>query len=49
MFKKKYITQLRTKKKWKELNPNLNVRDIVLELDKDVPRGELHLAIIKEV
>jgi hypothetical protein len=49
MFKQNYMPELRTKKKWKELNPNLSQRDLVLELDKDVPRGEWRLAIIQEV
>ncbi len=43
------MPELRTKKKWKELNPNLSEGDLVLELDKDVPRGEWRLAIIQEV
>ena len=49
MFKQNYMPELRTKKKWKELNPNLSEGDLVLELDKDVPRGEWRLAIIQEV
>jgi hypothetical protein len=49
MLKKNYIPELKTKKKWKELNPNLNVGGIILELDKDVPKGEWCLAIIQEV
>jgi hypothetical protein len=32
-----------------ELNPNLSKGDLVLELDKDVPRGEWRLAIVQEV
>jgi hypothetical protein len=43
------MPELRTKKKWKELNPNLSKWDLVLELDKDIPRGEWRLAIIQEV
>jgi hypothetical protein len=49
MFKQNYMPELRTKKKWKELNPNLSEEDLVLELDKDIPRGEWRFAIIKEV
>ena len=49
IFKKNYIPELRTKKKWKELNPNLKKGDIVLELDKDTSRGEWRIAIIEEV
>ena len=49
IFKKQYIPELRTKKKWAQLNPNLEVGDIVLELDPNVPRGEWRLAIIQEV
>jgi hypothetical protein len=49
MFKQNYMPELRTKKKWKELNPNLSEGDLVLELDKYVPRGEWRLAIVQEV
>jgi hypothetical protein len=49
MFKQNNMPKLRNKKKWKELNPNLCEGDIVLEVDKDVPRGEWCLAIIQEI
>ncbi len=31
------------------IEPNLSEGDIVLELDKDVPRGEWRLGIVQEV
>jgi hypothetical protein len=49
MFFSDYIPELKRMRKWKVIKPNVEVGELVLELDPNVPKGMWKLAVIDEV
>jgi len=49
LFLKEYIPELRKARKWPSIVPNIEVGDVVLEIDQNIPRGMWKLAIVTEI
>ena len=48
-WREEYLSTLNMQKKWREAKKNLKVRDVVLVVDQNAPRGQWRLGWVDEV
>jgi len=48
-WKKEYLSNLQTRQKWINKQPNLQINDIVLVKDENLPRNQWPLARVREI
>ena len=48
-FVEDYISELKFARQWKHIKPNVEVGDLVIEMDPNLPQGSWKLAVVRQV